>query len=294
MAKLRAVSFIPQNNAEKQTNYNRIIQQIKEDVVPTSGKSRFWLRSFRQVAAILIIILSVSVTTYYIIKDFTSNSDSSICFETVAPIGSQTKIILPDSTVVWLNAGSSLKYSQSFGKKKREVTLLGEGYFEVKKNLTKPFLVHCNELDVKVLGTVFNVRYYKEDKNVVVDLIEGVVNVSLPELKNAASLTIKSNERAVFNRQTRLLETFEVDAARSAMWTTGRLSFVDATLEQISKDLERKFGVNIQIKNDQIKNEVFSGSLNLNLSLNDILSTIDVDKKFNIDQVGDTLIINMK
>lgn len=291
--RLRSISFIPQIESEKQTNYKRIIKQINEDI-PMIGMSRSWRNNIRQIAATVIFVISISVISFYVYRDNVSSGDSAICYETLAPIGSQAKIILPDSTVVWLNSGSSLKYNRSFGKKNREVVLSGEGYFEVKKDKAKPFLVHTVELDVAVMGTVFNVRAYNEDVGVVVNLIEGVVNVSLPEIKNAGSFTMKPNEKLVFNKQSKQIESYQTDAYRSTLWTTSKLCFVDATIEQISKDLERKYDVKIQITNEQIKKELFSGSLNLNLSLKDILSYIDVDKKFRTNQVGDTIKINIK
>jgi transmembrane sensor len=293
MLKLRAVSFIPQLEARKQANYKDLIEQIKEDV-PTVTMSRSWTSRFRRIAAIVILMISVSVASFYISRDIISPRDTSICYETVAPIGSQTKIILPDSTVVWLNSGSSLKYSQAFGKKNREVALAGEGYFVVTKNKNKPFLVHTGSLDIKVVGTIFNVRSYSETTDLTVSLIEGTVNVSLPESKNVGSVTMKPNEILVFNKLTKEMKTSETDAYRSALWITGKLCFVDATIEKISKDLERKYDVKIQIANEQIKKELFSGSLNLNLSLKDILLYIDVDKKFKINQVGDTIKISIK
>jgi ferric-dicitrate binding protein FerR (iron transport regulator) len=288
MIKLRAVSFVPQIDATKEANFKRLMEQLNENV-PAFSMSRTWNSRLRQIAAIIIFVVSVSVSLFYIYRDITTPGESTICYETVAPIGSQTKIILPDSTIVWLNSGSFLKYSQSFGKKNREVALSGEGYFVVKKDKSKPFLVHTVKLDVKVMGTVFNVRAYNEDEDVEVNLIEGVVNVSFPENKKAGSLTMKPNEKLVFNKQSKHVESFQTDAYRSALWTSGKLCFVDATIEQISKDLERKYEVKIQIENKLIKKELFSGSLNLNLSLKEILSYIDVDKKFKISQVGDTI-----
>lgn len=287
MLKLRAISFVPLLEAQKQLNYQRLKEQIND--TPTINKSSYWISGFRDIAAIIILVVSVSVSSFYIYKDVTSPADTAFCYETLSPIGSQTKIILPDSTVVWLNSGSSLKYNQAFGKRDREVALSGEGYFVVKKDKSKPFLVLTVELDVKVMGTVFNVRAYNEDEDVEVNLIEGVVNVSFPEIKNAGSLTMKPNEKLVFNKQSKHMETYQTDAYRSTLWTSGKLCFVDATIDQISKDLERKYEVKIQIENKQIKKELFSGSLNLNLSLKEILSYIDVDKKFKISQVGDTI-----
>lgn len=292
MLKLRAISLVPTIEAEKKVNYQRLIEQIND--VPTINAYRSWMYSFRNIAAIIILVISVSVSSFYIYKDVTSPADASFCYETLSPIGSQTKIILPDSTVVWLNSGSSLKYNQAFGKKSREVALAGEGYFEVKKDKTKPFIVHTDSLNVRVLGTIFNLRAYNDDKNVTVNLIEGAVNVSLPKLENLDLMTLKPNEKLVFNKQTKKIESSETDAARSALWTTGKLCFVDVTIEQIAKDLERKYNVNIKIENEALKKEIFSGSLNLNLSLKQVLSYIDVDKKFIVNQVGDTIYIGIK
>jgi ferric-dicitrate binding protein FerR (iron transport regulator) len=292
MLKIRAMSYVPGIEAQKQNNFNNILEQIND--TPTFNSSHSWFSNFRNIAAIIALVISVSVASYYIYSDISSPADTAFQYETFSPIGSQTKIILPDSTVVWLNSGSSLKYNQAFGKKNREVTLVGEGYFEVTKDKSKPFIVQTDSLNINVLGTVFNLRAYNDDADVIVNLIEGSVDISLPTSKNVGLLSIKPNERMVFNKQTKKIEYYETDASRSSLWTTGKLCFVDATLEQISKDLERKYDVEIQIANDKIKNEIFSGSLNLNLSLKEILSYIDVDKKFSIIQTGDTIVVGVK
>lgn len=290
LSKLRAIAFTPQIEAEKQANYQKLIAQIND--TPSIVTPRTWMYSFRNIAAIIALVISVSVASFYIYSDITTPADTAFWYETFSPVGSQTKIILPDSTIVWLNSGSSLKYNQSYGKKDREVTLVGEGYFEVTKDKSKPFIVQTDSLNVNVIGTVFNVRAYKDDADVTVNLIEGSVNISLP--KNEGLFSMKPNEKLIFNKQTKKIESTETDASRSSLWTTGKLCFVDATIEQISKDLERKYDVKIQIANNKIANELFSGSLNLNLSLKEVLSYIDVDKKFSINQIGDTIVVGIK
>lgn len=92
-----------------------------------------------------------------------------------APLGSRTKLTLPDGTLVWLNAGSRITYSQGFGVGNRKIELIGEGYFEVKRNEEVPFLVKTNSLLVKVLGTKFNFRDYPDDAEAIVSLSEGKV-----------------------------------------------------------------------------------------------------------------------
>lgn len=111
--------------------------------------------TFSKVAAIALLIFTTSIAGYYIYNDVAeSNQEMALC-QMEVPLGSQTKVILPDSSVVCLNSGSVLKYDPAFLRKKsREVYLIGEGYFEVQKNPEKPFIVHADDINVKVLGTV--------------------------------------------------------------------------------------------------------------------------------------------
>ena len=292
LLKIRAMSFVPGIEAHKQSNYNNILEQINDTPIFNNSRSRF--SNFRKFAAIITLVISVSVASFYIYSDFSSPADTAFQYETFSPIGSQTKIILPDSTVVWLNSGTSLKYNKAYGKKDREVTLVGEGYFEIMKDKSKPFYVHTDSLDIRVLGTTFNVKAYDDDVDVTVNLIVGSVDISLPKSNYEGSLLMKPNEKIIFNKNTKKIKSSEVDASRSALWTTGKLCFVDATIEQILKDLERKYDVKINMDNEKTKKELFSGSLDLNLSLKEVLAYIDVDKKFSTNQSGDTIYIGIK
>ncbi len=119
MLKIRAISYAPSIETQKQSNYQKVFEQI--DNTSTIQRPRWWMSDFRKIAAIIALVISVSVASFYIYNDLTAPSDTAFQYETFSPIGSQTKIILPDSTVVWLNSGSSLKYNQSFGKRNREV-----------------------------------------------------------------------------------------------------------------------------------------------------------------------------
>lgn len=292
MLKLHAISMVPAIESGKQANYATLIDRIKS--TPTTNRSDSRFSSVRNIAASFVFIISLSLALIYGYRDLTTPSDTAFSYETFSPEGSQTKIILPDSTIVWLNSASTLKYSRAYGIKNREVTLVGEGYFEVASLAKRPFVVRTGALSVNVLGTVFNVRAYNEDDNVTVNLMKGSVNLKIPGSESDQLHTMKPNDQLVFNKLTRKIELSQTDASRSALWTTGRLSFVDATFDQISRDLERKYDVIIQIADNTIKSEVFSGSIDMNLSLKEVLTYIDVDKKFAIHQQGDTLLIERK
>ena len=288
---LHAYLFVPEIEASKRSNLNYLLEQIKEK--PSFKIESNWFTPLNKIAAIIVLTLISSLSFFYVYNHLITKDDL-VCFETSVPVGSKSRILLPDSTVAWLNSGSTLKYHQSFGKESRTVELSGEGYFEVTKDKSKPFLVHTKSLDIKVLGTVFNINSYLEDEEVDVTLIEGSVNVSIPENKEAGSRIMFPNERLTYNKKTKKVISTEIDANKSKLWTTGVSYFTNATLESISKDLERKYGIKIRIESHKIKDELFTGSLNLNQPIKDVISFIDVDKKFILKQTNDTLVISSR
>ena len=291
MAKTRAISLIPLIESEKASNYKLLLRLLNNGIF--SYNQSDFLKNFLRIAAVIIFILSTSVSTYYIYTEYNSKSNL-LSYQTIVPLGSQTKIVLPDGTIAWLNSGSTLKYNNSYGNKNRTVYLTGEGYFEVYKNPGKPFFVYANDIKVKVLGTVFNVRTYNDEGTVEVNLLEGKVDISMSKGETNQILSLLPNEKMVYNKVEKSITSYKTDAKRAATWTTGKLCFVDASLEDIAKDLERKYDIHIQIKSQSIKDELFSGSLDLNQPVNKILEYIDVDKKFARTYNGKTICITKK
>ncbi len=289
MVKLKAISLIPQTESTKSTNYIN----LKNNILKNNQSEKRQIPFYFKVAAILIILLSTSFTSYFVYKSILLQNNSLTC-ETVVPFGSQSRITLPDSTVVWLNSGSILKYDNSFAYNHRTVRLTGEGYFEVKKDVDNPFLVVTKKMKIKVLGTVFNVRSYTNEDETEVNLIKGRVNVLIENKTKCQSIKLLPNEKLVYNSNTNSISLSETDASRSALWTTGKLCFVDATIEDIAKDLERRYDVSIQIKTQIIKDELFSGSLDLTQPIEQVLQYMDVDRKYTITQSAKTICITNK
>jgi len=289
MVKTRAISFIPALEKEKKSHYKNFIHSLNSGFTLNVASNLF--RTFLKTAAIIVFVLSTSISSYLIFTNNIGNNKLANC-ETVVPLGSQAKIILPDGTVAWLNSGSTLKYNNLYGKKNREVLLTGEGYFEVTKDKSKPFLVYTNNIEIKVLGTVFNVRSYLDDPTVEVNLLEGKVDVTTLNNGSSKKLSLIPNEKIIYTKNTGTMFSYKTDASKSAQWTIGKLCFVDASLEDIAKDLERRYDVKIKLETANVKNEIFSGSLNLNQPLNEILDYLDVDKKFSRTYNGKIIIIN--
>lgn len=121
---------------------------------------RFSWKTFYRVAAVILIVL-LPLAGYWKGQETLRQTFSDMVVE--APLGARTKLYLPDGTLVWLNAGSKITYSQGFGMDNRQLSLEGEGYFEVVHNQDLPFEIHTHEVDLRVLGTKFNFKNYSDD-----------------------------------------------------------------------------------------------------------------------------------
>lgn len=227
---------------------------FKERLVRNENRGR----NFRWYhVAVVVAIFMISVLSYWLGETNLKNHFERTVVE--APLGSRTKLYLPDGTLVWLNAGTRMTYSQGFGVDNREVSLEGEGYFDVTKNEEIPFLIRTKELELKVLGTKFNLRDYPEDKEVVVSLLEG--KVELDNLLNVGDKDIlEPNERALLNKQTGKLVKEAVTASNASEWTDGYLFFDEELLPDIVRKLERSYNVKIQLADTALNNFRFYGN----------------------------------
>ena len=236
-------------------NFRNRVESQKE--IQSTSRRGFSLSALWRYAAVVAIIIAVGCISYWQGEVNVKDTFADISVE--APLGSKTKLYLLDGTLVWLNAGSRMTYSQGFGVDNRKVELEGEGYFEVKRNEKIPFFVKTKDLQLQVLGTKFNFRDYPEDHEVVVSLLEGKVGLNnlLREEKEAV---LSPDERAVLNKANGLLTVESVIASNASQWTDGYLFFDEELLPDIAKELERSYNVKIHIANDSLKTFRFYGN----------------------------------
>lgn len=181
------------------------------------------------------------------------------------PFGRNSSITLPDGTVAFLNAGSQLDYPDSFGGKKREVSLNGEGFFEVAHNAEKPFIVKTHNLNVEVLGTKFNLSAYAGDHIVETILVEGKVKLK----KTGFSLLTKEliltpNQRAVYYPENGETSISEVDVKSYISWRDGYLNLETLALNRVVKRLERYYNIRIVLNDPFLGMKTITGKLSLN------------------------------
>ncbi|MVT43076.1 DUF4974 domain-containing protein [Chitinophaga oryziterrae] len=202
------------------------------------------------------------------------NSDGSVSYNTLStPRGGQFRITLPDGTEVWLNAASSLKYPVAFTGKQREVTLTGEAYFEVVHNENMPFSVHAAGMNIKDVGTRFNIMAYTDEAAIKTTLIEGAVNIS--DGKNDHLL--KPGQQAVG------MDIREADADEAIAWKNGEFSFHHTSIYEIMRQLSRWYDVDINYKDSL--NIYLSGNITKNVSVSEVFKMLELagDVTFKIE-----------
>ncbi len=188
------------------------------------------------------------------------------------PYGNRSRVVLADSSTVWVNAGSRLLYPAEFNGIKREVVLFGEAFFDVTKDDDKPFIVKTGSLEVKVLGTQFNISAYPDDNNIQTVLTEGSVSIK----RNGAhffenDLVLQPNQLASFNKTTNEYIVYYIDTEYYTIWTKGLLSFKDIDLNRITKRLERFYNITFKY-NDPLKGCIkVTGKLDLNQNQEEVM-----------------------
>lgn len=248
-------------NEEKRYNkeaaFNRFIAKTGKIQEKQHTARRHSLHKYFYGAAAVTLLCIISFASYWSGSEQVKKQFAEMVIE--APLGSKTKLHLPDGTLVWLNAGSTISYSQGFGVEERKLALSGEGYFEVTHNKQLPFEITTKELQLRVLGTKFNFRNYPDDEEVTVSLLEGKVSLT-NHLKNNDLCFLEPDQKAILNKKDGKLKVSSAEAQYAAEWTNGFLFFDEELLPDIIKELERSYNVKIYIKDESLKTFRFYGN----------------------------------
>ncbi|MDD4489703.1 MAG: FecR family protein [Paludibacter sp.] len=219
-------------------------------IPPVKSKHIYFnFRKIGYVAATIAIIISISIflNNYSIIDNHAVNTAMNIV---TVPAGQRVKLILPDGTIVWLNSQSTFTYPAVFSKT-RQVTLNGEGFFEVKADKNSPFIVSTSKGSVNVTGTIFNVRALDNEGIFETTLLEGKVKVISAE-DSLNTIDLKPNQKSKFLGNNFTVEN--IDDHDEFLWRNGLMSFKNRSLDEIVREFEQQYGVNIILnhKNKQL------------------------------------------
>lgn len=274
---------VSQKDLYIENKWNRLsgrLQINQWQMVQKKTKRYTFTKKLLPYAAIFILGVMSSVIVYFGFKVSDKSSDRLAQSEYFVPLGSQSKILLPDGSEVWLNAGSKLKYDKSFGDESRTVYIEGEAVFDVTRNKKVPFVVKNERMEVTVHGTIFNVKSFTEDSISSIELMRGAVSVNYSFSSQKIALT--PGERLIINSKTRKVRKEEFDVASHLSWHEGILAFCDEPLSEIAEKLERRFGVDIIIKSETLKSRKYYLTFVNNETIDQILDKMKEDKNIHI------------
>ncbi len=258
----------------QQAEVDIIRRIIKEESVE---KRRRTIRLFRYAAAAILLLL-VSTVGVLLWQNQTS------MIEVVSQADEVKHVILPDSSEVWLNGGSTLRYPQTFAKNNRRLELQGEAYFEVRKDAGRPFMVQNDALSVRVLGTTFNFSAHTHDRTAEVTLLEGRVQVKGSH--DEGMITINPNQKVVLDKETGSMEVSEVYAPLAASWHNRSIPFRNMRVEEIIKVLETYYKVEINISNQLYSKATYSGEISCETNIDSVLKDLSYTIPFKFVRKG--------
>ena len=260
-----------QGNAD-QYDLENAIRNFRDHIDKSADKHkrRIAFIQFVKYAAVFILALALPFSYNYVTQNTAQRSMTTI----YCALGDKSNIILPDSTKVWLNSGSKLTFNSDFKHGGRKVFLEGEAYFSVSKDKDNPFHVKTSDVEIKVLGTQFNVKAYPDEISVSTTLVEGSLQVSGPN----ENRLIKPDEKLIFDKRTGKMTVNELtDTSSDTDWKKGRLIFRNESLEELESKLERWFDVDIVFADEQVKQRRFTGILERE-SILEVISYFDLSK----------------
>jgi ferric-dicitrate binding protein FerR (iron transport regulator) len=196
-------------------------------------------------AAAAVVVLFLAGAGFFFSGSFKQRTRASAGAFTAATGPSGLKhIVLPDSTVVWLNANSTLRWDHDFGAIARKVTLSGEASFDVHHDAAKPFIVHTADADIKVLGTCFNVETNEPGALTQVALLRGKVTVNLNNA-SAESMVLQPGEVAACSASGKTLQKYKTDVQPYFSWISGGFYAANMTLHQVLEKLCTRYGYSV-------------------------------------------------
>lgn len=234
-------------------------------------------------AAVVAVLLTAGLTTASVARRL---MQPVVVF---TQLGERSQVVLPDGTKVWLNSSSRVEYAAPLFSRERRVEMDGEAYFEVEHDPRLPFVVTTNGLDIKVLGTRFNIRNMESEHCVSTVLLEGSV-MGYATGDESSSVRLRPAQQLLFDTRTKAMRLMDDPAAeRSINWIDGRLSFDRNTFAEIVAELNRYYNVEVRFMDPSLSEERFSGDFRVGDGIYHIMSVLQLTYKFTYKVVGNDI-----
>ena len=266
--------------AEKQ-----LFKRLKQEEAKRHKVRR--MNTWMRYAAMFIGIFLISGLSYHI---YQSQSETGALVAVTAR-DEVKELMLPDGTKVWLNKHTTLKYPSEFSEKGRNVYIEGEAYFEVKRNVEKPFIVRSEAMQVRVLGTVFNLKSDKANRSAVATLIKGEIEVKGNH--EEGMIVLSPGQKAELNGMTRRLVVKQVDTGIEN-WHNNQFVFEKADIFTIARTLENSYGVKIILAPDMDVTKTYTGALKKKNSVEEVLNSVKNVIPIEYKIVGNSVFLSSK
>ncbi len=267
-------------------NTTEALKNVLGRIPKVSSKRTFWFY-WQKVAAILILPLVIgTLLWFYINSNKTISSNNLVYNEVYAAYGTHSSLKLSDSTLVWLNSGSSLRYPIEFNDKNRTVFLKGEAYFEVESDVSRPFIVRTSTIEVKATGTKFNVQEYDLNPITEVTLVSGKIFVNESDNKNNPQLISELNpdQHLDYCKQTGEKYIINDDTYRFIAWKDGKLIFRNEPLDAVLNKLSMMFNVDIELQGEELRDYRYHATFQ-DESLEEILKLLKLSAPIDFTEV---------
>lgn len=242
---------------------------------------------WQKVAAVIILPLAFGTLLWIYLNSYKPISSNEFVYnEVYAAYGTRSSLRLADSTLVWLNSGSSLRYPIKFNNKNRHVFLKGEAYFEVKSDVSRPFIVQTSTLQVKATGTKFNVHEYGSNPITEVTLVSGKVFVNASDNNKNSKLIseLNPNQHLAYNRQTKVKYIINEDAYRFIAWKDGKLIFRNEPLDIVLNKIGIMFNVDFELQGKELQYYQYHATFQ-DESLEEILKLLKLSSPIDFTEV---------
>ncbi|CAN5860749.1 DUF4974 domain-containing protein [soil metagenome] len=246
------------------------VQQKKNKVIPLFGPA------WRVAASVALLIGLVWLVQLYFFP-----SDRR---EVIVAGDNQREVLLPDSSRVWLNRGSTLTFQTDLAGATRAVALVGEGFFEVHRDSLRPFIISTGGARAEVLGTSFNLRAYPQENRV--ELVVETGTVALSGGGGTAAAIVPAGQAGYLDLVTRRLETKMVSDGNAWAWRAGRLQFAERPLREVLPAVERYFGVTLHLQHPGLGHCRFTGSFQ-QAGLQEVLQVLEATLQMEIQRQTD-------
>lgn len=292
-----SVYYILKKNTTYQTVQKEgIHKQLKDDVAPGYKGAILTLSNGQKITLDSVgngMITAQGNTNIVkqngrIVYDVQNIPKSQILYNTMTtPKGRQYALVLADGTKVWLNAASSITFPTAFTGNDRSIRITGEAYFEVAKNAALPFKVKVDKMEVKVLGTHFNIKAYDDESAIKTTLLEGSVHIT----KENENVLLKPGQQAIWNHKEGSFKVVEANVGEAVAWKNGLFEFNKAGIESIMRQLSRWYNVEVVYQGD-VSDKDFSGVISQNTSLSQVLKMLQLTREVHFKIEGDKVTVS--